>query len=295
MEPSAASPLDRNSYPMRLWKKAKAHGVWNPDDIEFARDRQDWLSLSVAKKECVLRLCALFLAGEKAVVLDLLPLISVVASERRLDEEIYLTSFLWEEAKHVDLFSRFLEEVVGDIGDLSRYHYPGFVRVFEEELRRSLRLLESDPSPEAQVRASVTYNIVIEGIIAESGYYLFHRILSVGDILPGIRRAVVLLHRDESRHIAFGVYFLRRLIVEHGDRAYKAFLDRLIELKPIVEESTEQFVQLFAGGHGFGVAASELIQYSRSRFAGRVQRIVRARTETLEDLRATCDIDSPEP
>jgi ribonucleoside-diphosphate reductase beta chain len=31
----------------------------------------------------------------------------VIAQEGRLEEEMFLTSFLWEEAKHVEFFSRF--------------------------------------------------------------------------------------------------------------------------------------------------------------------------------------------
>ena len=56
----------------------------------------------------MLRLTSMFQAGEEAVVLDLLPLVAVVAAEGRLEEELYLTSFLWEEAKHVETFRRFL-------------------------------------------------------------------------------------------------------------------------------------------------------------------------------------------
>ena len=50
----------------------------------------------------MLHLTSLFQAGEEAVTLDLLPLIRAIAQEGRIEEEMYLTTFLWEEAKHVD-------------------------------------------------------------------------------------------------------------------------------------------------------------------------------------------------
>ncbi|NNC29919.1 R2-like ligand-binding oxidase [Longimicrobium terrae] len=277
--------LDRESFPMRLWSKAKRQGAWDPQDIDFAPDRMEWATLPEQRRQRVLQLCALFHAGEEAVTLDLLPLLRVLAAEGRMEEEMYLTSFLWEEAKHVDLFDRFFAEVAGDPGDLSRFWHPSYRRILDQELPDALRRLETDASPEAQVRASVTYNLVVEGIMADTGYLLFDRMLGHDGSLPGMRRAVGLLRRDESRHVAFGLYLISRLVVEHGDRAYGAFLRRMTELKPIVEDSTRQFLGFFDGAYPMGITMDELMRHSRDRFAGRLQRIVRARTRTLHQLR----------
>ncbi|HEX7240492.1 MAG TPA: R2-like ligand-binding oxidase [Longimicrobiaceae bacterium] len=287
---SRTGGLDRDSFPMRLWKKAKVHGVWNPEDIDFTRDREDWLALPAGRRERVLQLCALFHAGEEAVTLDLLPLLRVVAAEGRMEEEMYLTSFLWEEAKHVDVFDRFFAEVTGDRGDLSRYWHPSYRRIFLEELPSALRRLDTDASPEAQVRASVTYNLVVEGIMADTGYFLFDRMLGHDGILPGMQETIRLLRRDEARHVAFGTYFIGRLIAEHGDPAYRAFLQRMGELKPIVEDSTRQFVGLFDGAHPIGIGMDDLMRFSRERFASRLQRIAGARTQTLQELRAAVPV-----
>lgn len=98
--------LRRGLPPMRLFEKAKRFGIWNPSDIDLSQDQRDWRSLTADEQDILLRLSALFQAGEEAVTLDLLPLIIVIAQEGRLEEEMYLTSFLWEEAKHVEFFSR---------------------------------------------------------------------------------------------------------------------------------------------------------------------------------------------
>ena len=103
--------LDRNLPPMRLYEKAKRLGIWNPSDIDFSQDKADWASLKDDEKDLILRLLAMFVAGEEAVTLDLLPLIQVIAKEGRIEEEMFLTSFLFEEAKHTDFFRRFLDEV----------------------------------------------------------------------------------------------------------------------------------------------------------------------------------------
>jgi len=103
--------LDRNLPPMRLFEKAKRLGIWNPSDIDFSKDKADWAALKDDEKDLVLRLLAMFVAGEEAVTLDLLPLIQIIAKEGRVEEEMFLTSFLFEEAKHTDFFRRFLDEV----------------------------------------------------------------------------------------------------------------------------------------------------------------------------------------
>jgi len=276
--------LNRNSFPMRLWKKARIYGTWDPDDIDFNLDRQAWATMPVDAREGLRQVCALFLAGERAVTLHVLPLLHLVASEKRLEEELYLSSFLSDEAKHVDLFCRFFEEVVGDLGDVSHSCSHSYQRILDQELEAALTRLYIDASPEAQVRASVTYNMVIEGVMAETGQYLLRRMLTSRNILPGMQQGIQFLHRDESRHIAFGLYFLSRLVIEHGNRAYKAFLGRMSELKPLVEESTQQFIRFSGCEDVFGISVDELMRFSQQQFANRVQRIVKARTQTLQDL-----------
>ena len=99
--------LNRDHFPLRLYEKAKRLGIWNPTMIDFTQDKADWVSFSPAEKDLIWLLLALFVAGEEAVTLDLLPLIQTIAQEGRLEEEMYLTTFLFEEAKHTDFFSRF--------------------------------------------------------------------------------------------------------------------------------------------------------------------------------------------
>jgi ribonucleoside-diphosphate reductase beta chain len=287
--------LDRTTVPMRLWQRSKTHGLWNPDHISFAADRADWERLSVGRRHRVLQLCTLFEMGEEAVTLDLLPLLRVVASEGRLEEELYLTAFLFEEAKHVDLFDRFFAEVTGAPAERARYQYPSYERIVAVELPAALRALEHDRSPEAQVRASVTYHFVVEGVLAETGYYLFRRMLTEQGIMPGLQRAIALMRRDESRHIAFGVYFLRRLVLQYGDRAYGAFLARLSELRPLVEDSTRHFMSFLEGEHAFGISTDDLLRVSRKRFARRLQQVVDAHVQTRRQARAPhpCPAEAP--
>ncbi len=204
--------LRRESPPMRLFEKAKRLGIWNPSDIDFRQDRADWLSLNPDEQDILLRLTAMFQAGEEAVTLDLLPLIMTIAAEGRVEEEMFLTTFLFEEAKHTDFFNRFLNEVTGPTADLSHYHGENYRVVFYEALPEALGRLQVDRSPAAQVRASVTYNMIVEGMLAETGYHAYFKVLERNNLMPGQRKGVALLKQDESRHIAYGIYLLSRLV-----------------------------------------------------------------------------------
>ena len=207
--------LNRDLPPMRLYEKAKKLGIWNPSDIDFSKDKQDWATFKDDEKDLIWLLLALFAAGEEAVTLDLLPLIEVVAREGRIEEEMYLTTFLFEEAKHTDFFRRFLDEVCDAPVDLSHYHTNNYKQIFYEILPEALLSLKVDQSPAAQIRASVTYNMVVEGVLAETGYHAFFTMLERNDLMPGLRKGISLLKQDESRHIAYGVFLLSRLIAEN--------------------------------------------------------------------------------
>lgn len=145
---------------MRLWEKGKRYGIWNPADIDLTQDKADWQKLASDEQDIILRLTALFQAGEEAVTLDLLPLINTIANEGRLEEEIYLTSFLFEEAKHTDFFDRFLREVAGVSGGLAHYHTPNYHTLFYEALPQALRQLRATPPrpPRCGPRSPTTWS-----------------------------------------------------------------------------------------------------------------------------------------
>ncbi len=86
--------LRHDILPMRLYHKAKKLGVWDPLHIDFSQEILDWQRCTDTEKETLLHLTSLFQAGEECVTLDLLPLILVIAQEGRLEEEMFLTTFL---------------------------------------------------------------------------------------------------------------------------------------------------------------------------------------------------------
>ena len=275
--------LDHDLPPMRLWRKAKRHGIWNPEDIDFGQDVADWQQLSAEERQTLVHLSSLFQAGEESVTLDLLPLIQVIAAEGRLEEEMFLTAFLWEEAKHVELFRRFLDEVAGDSSDLSRFHGDSYRTIFYDQLPRAMARLRDDPSPAAQAEASVTYNMIVEGVLAETGYHAYHASLVRNGILPGMQQAVAHLKSDEARHLAYGVFLLSRLVAEGGDEIWQIIEARMGELLAPAIGIIGEFFAAY-DPMPFGLEMEEFTDFATRQFQSRLQRIEKARRQTLEEI-----------
>lgn len=274
--------LDRDAPAMRLYEKAKTLGVWNPSDFNFTQDILDWEWLKPDERDMILRLVSMFQAGEEAVTLDLLPLVTVIAQEGRLEEEMFLTTFLAEEAKHTDFFRRFLELVVKKNQDLGRYHTPNYKTIFYQELPQAMQRLKRDASPRAQAQAAATYNMIVEGVLAETGYHAFCAALEQSDLMPGLRKGIGLLKQDESRHIAYGIYLLSRLIAANK------------KMWQVVETQMNQLLMPAIGIIGeafacydpipFGLVLDDFVNYATAQFQKRIERLERARGQALEEV-----------
>lgn len=281
---TSARGLRMDSVPMRLFQKAKRLGTWDPMALDFSRDKADWERLTDVEKDFLLRLLALFQAGEEAVTVDLLPLIYAIAHDGHIEEEIYLTSFLWEEAKHVEMFRRWLTEVAEVDYDLHRYITPSYRTLFFEELPTVMNRLLTDPSRENQAIASVTYNMVLEGVLAETGYHGFRRSLKQNGILPGICAGVELTARDESRHIRYGVFLLQRLLSE-DDRIWEVIKTRMNEIFPLALAITPEYWENYDEDNPpFGQDMMEYVEFSASKFDSRMRVLERDRGKSMAEI-----------
>ena len=277
--------LRHDILPMRLYHKAKKLGVWDPRSINFSQDVLDWQKCTDLEKESLIRLTALFQAGEECVTVDLLPLIMAIAQEGRIEEEMYLTTFLWEEAKHTEFFRRWLDEVAQEHADLHVHLPPSYKAIFYEELPKVMSALKTDTSPAAQARASATYNMIVEGVLAETGYYSYFNMLDYNNIMPRLKEGIGNLKRDESRHLAYGVFLLSRLVAE--DRSlWTVIEEQMNKLLPYALGITEEMYAMNEEGvePPFGLKMEDYLEYSTQQYTKRIARIQRSLTDTLEDI-----------
>jgi ribonucleoside-diphosphate reductase beta chain len=198
---------------------------------------------------------------------------------------MFLTTFLFEEAKHTDFFRRFLDEVTAASSDLTRYHTDNYRHIFYDALPAALSALEADPSPSAQICASVTYNMIVEGVLAETGYHAFFAMLERNNLMPGLRKGISLLKQDESRHIAYGVYLLSRLVARHPEE-WETLDSQMNSLLPF---AVGVIGDAFAAYEvvPFGLVEDDFVNYAMSQFTKRFERLEKARGASLEDVNRT--------
>jgi ribonucleoside-diphosphate reductase beta chain len=281
---TSQSGLDRDLVPYRLWTKAKALGTWDPTAIDFSQDTADWQALSERERDLLLRLTAQFEGGEESVTRHLLPLLQRVARDGRIEEELFLTAYLWEEAKHVEGFDHFLRHVAEAHGALDAYFTAPYRRLVLEELPASLDRLHTDSRPEALAEASVTYQMIVEGVLAETGYTAYRTVLRERDLLPGMQAFIGLVQRDESRHVAYGVFLLSRLVAEHGPSVWSTIEERMEALLPLVLDHVQTTLSVYDAPLPFGVTIDQFLDVGSAQFRKRLQRIEQARSQSLEDV-----------
>jgi len=278
----AAGGLNWDSLPLKLFAGGNGK-FWDPADIDFSRDRADWEKLADDERHLATRLCAQFIAGEEAVTEDIQPFVAAMRAEGRLGDEMYLTQFAFEEAKHTQVFRLWLD-AVGITEDLHCYldDLPAYRQIFYQELPECLNALTTDPSPAAQIRAAATYNHVVEGMLALTGYFAWHRICVDRGILPGMQELVRRIGDDERRHMAWGTFTCRRHVAA-DDANWTVFETRMNELIPLALQATEQAFCLY-DPMPFGLSVEEFVQYSSDKGMRRFGTISSARGRPVEEI-----------
>ena len=81
--------------------------------------------------------------------------------------------------------------------DLLRFTSDNYHTQVYEALPDAMDALLQEPSLANQLRASVVYNMIVEGVLAETGYNAYFTILERNYLLPGIRKGISLLKQSE--------------------------------------------------------------------------------------------------
>jgi ribonucleoside-diphosphate reductase beta chain len=272
--------LLEDSLPFRLYQKAKRFGVWNPSDFDFTQDVKDWQTFTHEQKEDILRLISQFQAGEEAVTRDLLPLMMVIAKEGRLEEEMFLTTFLFEEAKHMEFF-RLVLNALGEKRDLSCYHTETYNTIFNQILPAAMERLVDDHSPEALAEASTVYNMFVEGVLAETGYYAFYQSLEKIGAMPSLLKGIGYLKKDESRHIAYGTFLLQRLISEHS-HIFDVVTNKMEQLTPLAIQLNQE--GMVGDTSSFGNDFEDTMNFTMKQLSVRMEILARSQGKRIEEI-----------
>src|SRR5256885_13874593 len=155
-----------------LWERQQ----WRTQDIDFTQDKIDWWE-RIPEDERFQRMYGLssFFIGEQKVAEELGPMMRAAPTE---EMRIFLCTQIADEARHVQFFNRFYEEVgvlesntlQERLEETSAHPNPQFNVLFDEMLRCRADDLPNDPSdPGKPVQPVTLYHMVIEGMLALTG------------------------------------------------------------------------------------------------------------------------------
>ena len=133
------------------------------------------------------------------------------------EEASYLASQQVDEARHMQFYACFQDEVIAEPGTIAAHVKrsreqlgPSFAVMFDQALVSAHEQLVADPADRgAKVEFVTTYHLVIEATLGLTAFEFITRHLNNNRLLPGFVDGYSHIHHDEQRHIGYGVWFLR--------------------------------------------------------------------------------------
>ena len=206
---------------------------WRTEDLDFSQDAIDWTTrLNDAQRQQLLWFMALFFHGEERVAMELTPFVDVAPTA---EQQMFLTTQVVDEARHAKFFDKFYREALGFEGDgmadrlgqVKGLLSDGFQDLFGPILHKvTNRMKHGDRSIENFVRGVVVYHMTIEGTVALTGQRFVLKFFRDQKIMPGFRNGFTAVARDESRHVNFGMKFLKEA-VEADPRIIRVIHDQI--------------------------------------------------------------------
>lgn len=198
---------------------------WRAQDIDFVPDRIQWEDMSEQEQEKYLYDMSPLFQGESSVANALAAYVLAMPDE---EMRLYLTTQQADEALHTIFFDRFFQEVM-DIDEGSLEETLHFAQTYMNTSSRFILIdsladlskrLRQEPDNLAHLIEGVTlYHVTIEGTMALATMRVLLDGLRQENIFPGFRAGFTAVARDESRHVIFGVKFLRDMLQRDASNA----------------------------------------------------------------------------
>lgn len=194
---------------------------WSTEDFDFSEDARQWAdpdAFTEEERRFIRFGFSEFFIAEDRVTVELLPF-ALAAPDK--EAQLFLTTQISDEAKHVVFWDRFYREVFGSeasglaeqLGEHRSVVNEDWRRLFDDILHEAAERLRKDPTDfSALVRGVTTYMIVIEGMLALTAARFMIKSLKERGWFPGFIQGFTAVNRDESRHVGFGVKFLAEAI-----------------------------------------------------------------------------------
>jgi len=182
---------------------------WDETTIDLSTDIESWTELEDSEYDQILGLIAGFCVGETSVATHLTSFRAAASTDDMMAE--VFAAQARDEARHARFFDRVVREVCGVPGTTMSERVDALrdristelVELFEERLPAIARgLADSD---EELTTAVGLYHMILEGVVLTAGQHaLLDALEKLSVPMPGMRKGMELVLRDERWHIGFG-------------------------------------------------------------------------------------------
>lgn len=221
----------------RRWEDSQ----WSPFAVDLSADIEQWPGMG-EDRELVHFVLSSLMVAEERITTKFSGLVGAYGTE---EEATFLATQQVDEARHMQFYARFQDEVVAEPAAIAAHVEraranvsEAFRHIFDEELVDAHNKLCAAPqSLAAKVRFVTIYHLILEGTLGLTTFKFTTDHLVRESLLPGFVQGYSRIHHDETRHIGYGVWFLRETVREHGEEAAEVLRQTLRDLLPSVAAS----------------------------------------------------------
>jgi ribonucleoside-diphosphate reductase beta chain len=242
------------------------HEQWNPWSIELASDRDQWRhALSKEDKALVYWALSSLMVAEEGITTKFAGLLMAADSG---EEATFLASQQVDEARHMQFYARFQDEVIDEPATISSHVNRSrqqlgepFAVIFDQALVSAHERLVANPNdPAAKAEFVTTYHLLIEATLGLTAFEFITRYLNGNKLLPGFVDGYTHIHHDEQRHIGYGIWYLRQA-AEHRGLADR-IRSKLRELLPSAATALAPPDREGTTWEALGVTGDEITQFA---------------------------------
>ncbi len=221
----------------RRWEDSQ----WNPFSIDLDRDREQWEAMAEEDRALIYWALSSLMVAEERITTKFSGLVGAHCSE---EEATFLSTQQVDEARHMQFYARFRDEVIASpeviaahVARAREQVSDAFRHIFDDELVAAHEKLLAAPGDLAtKVRFVTIYHLILESTLGLTSFRFITGYLEEQELLTGFVDGYSKIHHDETRHIGYGVWFLRETVREHPEQA-DTVRQTLRDLLPSVAEA----------------------------------------------------------
>ena len=228
--------------PQTLYTRWEA-SQWSPYEIDLGTDLEQWPGLSDEQRGLIHYVLASLMVAEERITTKFSGLVAAGSTE---EEVTFLATQQVDEARHMQFYARYQDEIIAAPAMIAAHVQrardqvsDAFRQIFDVALVEAHERLLAEPGDlTSKVRFVTLYHQVIEATLGLTSFKFITDYLNQQELLPGFVAGYSRIHHDETRHIGYGVWFLRETVREYPEQAGTVRVS-LRELLPHVAASLE--------------------------------------------------------